>query len=550
MSKESEGWVLLSWIAKRNDPYQELKDGRRVPGPTLGLLFEEASPYRGQITDVVLFARDCDEQPLDGEHTERQILDYLTREIQERDPGIIVHRRLWDGEDPTDYEAIHAFLKAEVPRLREQFPGREWVIHISPGTPAMQTIWVLMVETGQIPGPVTMVKSYRPWERKVGKLAVPVRLNLETLFRTLPASRPAEVADEGEEIFWNPARFRSDRLKALYAQARRIAHLNVPVLILGERGTGKTTLASWIRLNSPFRKKQLDDHWPSLACGAYTAETMRSELLGHKKGAFTGADRDKPGLFKQADGDTLFLDEIGDISPDLQRLLIRAIEEKRFYPLGADRPEQSNFRLITATNRPLADLRRRLDDDFFDRIGQFVLRLPSLREIPEEIPWLWSAVLQEALRRAGARTLFVPLDEEDERWLVEQLQRHPLPGNIRDLFKVANQLIASRIAVDEATPVLPPDEAIRHALKALEADLFPPPEVDLSRALAASYAKNLPLDSLLENLERVEIKDYIHRFSAYLADEVLRYAERHGRNVDEWTDYTRRRLQDLRKARS
>lgn len=548
MSKKTEGRVLLSWIAKRNDPYQQVGE-QRMLGPTLGLLFEEASPYRGQITDVVLLARDRDEKPRPGELSERQILDYLTREIRERDPRITVHPRLWDGEDPTDYEAIHAFLKAEVPRLREQFPGREWVIHISPGTPAMQTIWVLMVETGQIPGPVTMVKSYRPWERKEGKLAVPVRLNLETLFRTLPASRPAEVADEGEEIFWNPARFQSDRLKTLYAQARRISHLNVPVLILGERGTGKTTLASWIRLNSPFRIKELDDHWPSLACGAYTAETMRSELLGHKKGAFTGADRDKPGLFKQADGDTLFLDEIGDISPDLQRLLIRAIEEKRFYPLGADRPEQSNFRLITATNRPLVDLRRRLDDDFYDRIGQFVLRLPPLREIPEEIPWLWPVVRQEALRRAGARTLFVPLGEDDEHRLVEQLQRHPLPGNIRDLFKVANQLIASRIAVDEATPVLPPDEAIRHALKALETDLFPPPEVDLARALAAAYAKDLPLDGLLENLERVEIKQYAHRFSAYLADEVLRYARRHGRNVEEWTDYTRRRLQDLQKAR-
>ncbi|RMF60408.1 MAG: hypothetical protein D6746_06925, partial [Bacteroidetes bacterium] len=116
-------------------------------------------------------------------------------------------------------------------------------------------------------------------------------------------------------------------------------------------------------------------------------------------------------------------------------------------------------------------------------------------------------------------------------------------------FKVANQLIASRIAVDEATPVLPPDEAIRHALKALETDLFPPPEVDLARALAAAYAKDLPLDGLLENLERVEIKQYAHRFSAYLADEVLRYARRHGRNVEEWTDYTRRRLQDLQKAR-
>src|SRR5690606_34778362 len=159
-----------------NDPYQELRDGTRILGPTLGLLFDDTSPYRGQVEHVVLFARDSDEEPRPGERTERQILDYLTREIQERHPSLTVHTCIWRGDDPTDYEAIHAFLKPALPGLRERFPEREWVIHISPGTPAMQTIWVLMAETGQIPGPVTLVKSFRPGERKGGKLAEPVRL--------------------------------------------------------------------------------------------------------------------------------------------------------------------------------------------------------------------------------------------------------------------------------------------------------------------------------------------------------------------------------------
>src|SRR5690606_15377663 len=140
------------------DPYQQVGE-QRVLGPTLGLLFDEASPYRGEIQDVVLFARDGTDEPRPGERTELQILDFLAREIQERDSGITVHKCIWPGEDPTDYEAIHSFLQEKIPALREQFGAREWLIHISPGTPAMQTIWVLMVETGQIPGPVTMVKS-------------------------------------------------------------------------------------------------------------------------------------------------------------------------------------------------------------------------------------------------------------------------------------------------------------------------------------------------------------------------------------------------------
>src|SRR5690606_8652085 len=110
----------------------------------------------------------------------------------------------------------------------------------------------------------------------------------------------------------DPRQFRSTRLRALYDEARRAARLKVPVLLLGERGTGKTTLASWIRLRSPFRQEGLDRAWPAVPCGQYTSETMRAELFGYVQGAFTGAKKDHQGLLARANGDTLFLDEIGD----------------------------------------------------------------------------------------------------------------------------------------------------------------------------------------------------------------------------------------------
>jgi len=330
--------ILFSWIAKQNDPYQiHRQTGQRYPGPTLGLLFADDSPYNGHITDVVLFRRKGSTKAEKGEPDEAQIFRLLKQEIEDRATGIMVNERVWPHDDPTDYEAIHAFLQAEIPALRNQFAGRELVVHLSPGTPQMQTIWVLMAETGEIAPPVTLVKSYRPWERDGRPLAVPVRLNLRTLFKTVQTSRPAQVVAEDAGVIWNPAQFKSPRLLALYEEARRIARLNVPVLIMGERGTGKTTLASWIRANSPFRKPALDDAWPSVACGQYqgNSDLMRSELFGHVEGSFTGATRTRQGLLLKAHNETLFLDEIGDISREIQRLLIRALEEKRFYPTGS-----------------------------------------------------------------------------------------------------------------------------------------------------------------------------------------------------------------------
>ncbi len=140
---------------------------------------------------------------------------------------------------------------------------------------------------------------------------------------------------------------------------------------------------------------------------------MRAELFGYKKGAFTDAKEDTEGLLHVADGDTLFLDEIGDIPRDLQRLLIRAIEEKSFTRVGARIPEKSDFRLITATNLPWRDLQNRLDPDFLDRIGVLVLEVPPLREIRADLPWLWQHVYQQALRRSGVAAERVSLEAAD-----------------------------------------------------------------------------------------------------------------------------------------
>lgn len=514
--------VLVSWIAYNNDPFH-IVDGERIPGPTLCFLFDEASPYRGSVSDAVFFYKQSVDEEQRRNDKEPGILRQLRDVISDQAPQIDVHQRAWTSDDPTDYDALHHFLRRELPQLRRQFAGRPFYVHISPGTPAMQTMWVLMVETGLLEGPVQMVKTLRRGQRNGGLAAVPVELNLGTLFKTFQRSRPAEPISEDEQVFWDPTRFRSEKLKALYGEAKRLAQLKVPLLLLGERGTGKTTLASWIRLNSPYRKASLDEAWPSVACGQYQTETMRAELFGYRKGAYTGAERDKEGLLKRADGDTLFLDEIGDVSKDVQRLLIRALEEKSFFPLGAHAPEGSDFRLLAATNQPWRVLKEQLDADFLDRVSLFTLQLPALREIPEDVPWLWERVYAEARRRAGRPDL-PSLPETQQQALVERLQAHPLPGNLRDLFRVAYRLIAATVEVDADVQPLPPEERVAFAL---DAGLRRPEnrQEETARRVAEAFVQNEGLDALVSAehpLATDEVRDGLQHF---MGRELLRIAK-------------------------
>jgi DNA-binding NtrC family response regulator len=523
--------VLVSWVAINNDPYERagrggdplVVDGRPVSGPTLTLLCDDDSPFAGRVRDVVLLHRQSS-RSIDDERERRAVEETITA-IRDRLSDVRVHPEPWIGEDPTDHRSIFEFLREKVPEIRRRFVGRELIIHVSPGTPAMHTIWVLMAETGFIEPPFRMVQSYRKQERRGRPTAVPVELGIETFYKVYRTARPAQVSSDEQSIVWDPARFRTPRMRTLFIEARRFAHLNVPVILLGERGTGKTTLARWIRGHSPFRREEQDAHWPAVACGQYSPETMRAELFGYKKGAFTGATNDKEGLLAAADGDTLFLDEVGDVSRDLQRLLIKALEEKQYVPLGDDRSRKSNFRLLTATNLELDELRRRLDPDFFDRVGLLSLQLPPLREIRDEIEWLWEVTYEEAARRAGVSKRRAQLGATHHRRVVSQLVRHPLPGNLRDLFRVAYPILGARS--DPHAP-LPPEEAVEYGLRALADAHAADASNFTSRAVARAFAEAGPLDAVLDAVKRIPTKLVERDLKAFVADELRRLSKQRG----------------------
>jgi transcriptional regulator with PAS, ATPase and Fis domain len=213
-------------------------------------------------------------------------------------------------------------------------------------------------------------------------------------------------------------------------QARRIALFDVPALLLGASGTGKELFARAIH-NASARA---DGPFVSVNCGALPEGLVESELFGYVKGAFTGAAGDKSGYIEEAHGGTLFLDEIGELPLAVQVLLLRVLQEGSFQRVGSTRRRHSDFRLVSATNRPLADdaSRGRFRDDLFHRIAVGVIKLPPLRDRGRDLQLLTDFYLQRLNRQ------FSEVEGWQEKSLSvgarKVLQEHSWPGNVRELI--------------------------------------------------------------------------------------------------------------------
>ena len=258
------------------------------------------------------------------------------------------------------------------------------------------------------------------------------------------------------------------------------------------------------------------------------------------------ASEDKRGLLEDAHNETLFLDEIGDLDVDNQRLLLKAIEEKKFLPIGGKARDlrTSDFRLICATNLNEDHLSQRLAPDFRDRIDNLILRLPPLREIRDELTWLWESAFQEAATRAGVGQQHLKFAESHHERVIEQLRKHPLPGNMRDLFRVAYRIVAAR---GDAHDPLSPADAVKYGLAAL-AEAAAPAVDTTSRAVARAFADSRPIDRILSVAGRIETKALEHDLQAFVATEIRRIAKATSRPVEELCDVTARSLFDWAKS--
>ena len=226
---------------------------------------------------------------------------------------------------------------------------------------------------------------------------------------------------------------RNKKYRQMMELAERAAQSDSNILILGESGTGKEVLASFIHQKS----KRKEANFMELNCQALSESILESELFGHEKGAFTGADRRRIGLFEASNGGTLFLDEIGGVSVNLQAKLLKAIENKQIYRLGSSTPINVDFRLITATNH---NLRKDMGDgsfrdDLFYRISTIVLELPPLRERPEDIPLFIQYFFDKYQREMNKRITDV------ENSVKELLAGYSYPGNVRELKNIIERLV-------------------------------------------------------------------------------------------------------------
>ncbi|MBI4586836.1 MAG: sigma 54-interacting transcriptional regulator [Planctomycetes bacterium] len=240
-----------------------------------------------------------------------------------------------------------------------------------------------------------------------------------------PAAEPVEFFG-----LWT----RSPAMLEIIETVKRLAASEIPVLVSGETGTGKGLLVKAIHLSS----RRAGAPFISVNCGALPDNLLESELFGHARGAFTGAEADRPGLLLESDGGTLFLDEIGDMSGEMQKKLLRFLENRRFRPLGGKREVKCDARILSATRLDLREEleRGRFRADLFYRLCGMSIRIPPLRERPEDIAGLAALFLR---RWSAGMTLPAPeLSPQAVRWL----ERYPWPGNVRELENLMRQVIA------------------------------------------------------------------------------------------------------------
>jgi DNA-binding NtrC family response regulator len=227
---------------------------------------------------------------------------------------------------------------------------------------------------------------------------------------------------------------RSAAMLGVYKMVARVAKSMAPVLVLGESGTGKELVARAVHAHSP----RAAGNFVAVSCAAFSESLLESELFGHERGAFTGAERQRRGVFEQAHGGTLFLDEIGDVPPKMQAQLLRALQEGEIRRVGGNELVKVDVRVVAATHRDLdAEVKQgRFREDLLFRLRVVTLHLPPLRERAEDIPALAESFLSQAARREGRRPPAIAPET------MRRLKAWRWPGNVRELRNAMERALA------------------------------------------------------------------------------------------------------------
>ena len=346
------------------------------------------------------------------------------------DTEVVQHRI--DLANPWDFEEVYAALDA----FAESYPwraGDDYYLHITTGTHVVQICLFLLCETRAMPGVLlqsspTLGGRAAIRESPGGRIEV---IDLEVAkFDRLAARFRARQA-RGKSLLKAGIETRNARFNAMIEELEQVASRSRdPLLLTGETGTGKTVLCQ--RLYELKRARQhLAGELVAVNCATLRGDIAMSVLFGHGKGAFTGAAEARAGLLRKADKGMVFLDEIGELGRDEQAMLLTAIEERRFYPLGADKQVTSDFQLVAGTNRDLAaDVRAgRFREDLLARLSLWTFHLPALRERPEDIVPNLDFELERVSAELGQRVSFAKAARDA---FVRYAQTAAWPANFRD----------------------------------------------------------------------------------------------------------------------
>ncbi len=351
------------------------------------------------------------------------------------------------------------------------------------------------------------VRQARRIERLNERLRKALRIRTNALRRA--REDLAKQSDElGLKYSYEHIIGRSPAMKSVLRLVDRVTDLTIPVLVVGESGTGKELVARAIHFNGPRRRARIVGE----NCAAIPETLMESEFFGYQRGAFTGANRDHAGLFEQAHEGTLFLDEVGEMSLDMQKKFLRVLEEGEVRRIGAKKPAIVDFRLVSATNRDLSEMlsASQFREDLYYRIAGVLIELPPLRERKEDVPLLVAHFLEEG----GATGVSYRLDPA----AMDLLVAYEWPGNVRELRNEVQRLralqtgglitaehLSSRILAYRAPD---PDAPVREGLKAMVEDL----ERRVIRAALLRHGWNKSRTALELGLSRLGLRKKLERY--------------------------------------
>jgi transcriptional regulatory protein RtcR len=361
----------------------------------------------------------------------RRLAEYVAEDVASVSPETVVETRVLDFRDPWDFEEVYGKL-LDFARAEPFDPEAEdYLVHITTGTHVAQICLFLLTEARYLPGRLLQTQPERGTLNPAGTWNT---IDLDLSRYDSIATRFAVAAQEGTSFLKSGIETRNAAFNRMIDEIERVSlRSKAPILLMGPTGAGKSQLARRI-FELKRLKHQIAGPFVEVNCATLKGDSAMSALFGHRKGAFTGAVADRPGLLRAADKGMLFLDEIGELGLDEQAMILRAIEDKRFLPVGSDKEVASEFQLIAGTNRELGEAvaAGAFRDDLYARLNLWTFQLPGLAERREDIEPNLDYELDRFAEREGDRASFNK--EARQRYLAFAGGPDATwPGNFRDL---------------------------------------------------------------------------------------------------------------------